>query len=62
MWKLDHPEKVRTISVVGGKVWHVEPGSLEIDGEILRFRLNRAPMTVQVHRSELAAIVSEDDR
>ncbi|BBX69414.1 hypothetical protein [Mycolicibacterium psychrotolerans] len=59
MWNLDNPDAVRTIAVIGGKVWHVAPGSLTVDGEILRFRLNRSGQTVQLHASELASIVSE---
>lgn len=60
MFRIKDPDKVKTVSVFNGKVFHVEPGSLVIDGDILRFRLNRSAYTAQVHMDEVSSIVSED--
>lgn len=61
MWEIDNPDAVVNISQVGGKVWWIEPGSLVVDGDILRFRLKGIPRKVQVHKDEVASIVSEED-
>lgn len=59
MFRINDPARVKSLSVQGGKVFHLEPGSLEVDGEILRFKLNRSNMVAQVHREELATLVEE---
>lgn len=59
MFRITNPDNVKSLSVFGGKVFHIEPGSLEIDGDILRFRMNRSDLVAQVHRDDLASLVEE---
>lgn len=59
MFRIENPDNVKSLSVFGGKVFHIEPGSLVIDGEILRFRMNRSDLVAQVHMAEVASVVSE---
>lgn len=59
MFRIENPDKVKSLSVIGGKVFYVEPGSLVIDGEVLRFRMNRSEFIAQVHISELASVIEE---
>ncbi|UJL26836.1 MULTISPECIES: hypothetical protein [Mycolicibacterium] len=59
MFRITNPDNVKSLSVFGGKVFYIEPGSLEIDGEILRFRMNRSDLVAQIHRDELASLVEE---
>ncbi len=59
MFRINDPARVKSLSVQGGKAFYLEPGSLEIDGEILRFKMNRSNMICQIHRDELATLVEE---
>ncbi|ORB73128.1 hypothetical protein [Mycobacterium scrofulaceum] len=61
MFRIQDTNKVVSISTSGGKPWYVEPGSLVVDGEILRFRLNRSGLLMQIHADEVATIISEDE-
>jgi hypothetical protein len=32
MFKLDNPDAVQSLSMVGGRTWYLQPGTLEVHG------------------------------
>jgi hypothetical protein len=34
MFKLDNPDAVQSLSMMGGKTWHLQPGTLEVHGNV----------------------------
>jgi hypothetical protein len=46
MFKLDNPDAVQSLSMMGGKTWHLQPGTLEVHGSVLRFNASRANLLV----------------
>ncbi|VBA57612.1 hypothetical protein LAUMK191_04101 [Mycobacterium attenuatum] len=58
MFDLSRPEAIRSIAA-HGRVWHVEPGTVEVNGDVLRFVLSGCGQFMQVHLDAMETVLSD---
>lgn len=55
---LSHPELIRSIAA-NRRPWHVEPGTVEVYGQVVRFKLAGCGQTMQVHVDAIETVLSD---
>lgn len=58
MFDLTRPDAITSIATKR-KVWHIEPGTLEIHGQVLRSRLAGCGQSLQIHLDAVETVLSE---
>lgn len=58
MFDLSNPQAITTIST-RSKAWHIEPGTVEVHGQVLRFVLSGTGQIMQVHVDAIETVQSE---
>jgi hypothetical protein len=55
---LSRPEAITSIAA-NRKVWFVEPGSVQVYGQVIRFKLAGCGQIMQVHLDAIETVLSE---